>query len=244
MAPPTAITGFTRDEIISQLQDTVGNSSSSFQSALTTNITAWLYQFCKLADWSWLYKNGVANSLSFSTANGTSAYTMNTVTCGFELNATNIESIYSQTTGKKRKLIKLELNDLRTGDPGQDSTGDPYFWSPYGRQGIVLYPTPTTTETLYIDGKVHGAELTTNVTLPVPYECQELFFQFCLTKALRRERDPRSKEELAIFGQMLKLEIAANMNEIESSLRFKTVNEALGNANPQDLNSRIWNYGE
>lgn len=241
MPPPTAITGFKRDEVITQLLDTVGNSSSAFQGALETNITSWLYQFCKLADWSWLYKNGVADAMSFATANGTSKYTMNTATCGYELNSTNIESIYSQTTGKKRRLKKLELVDIRVGDPGQDSTGDPYFWAPFGRQGVLLYPTPTSIETLYVDGKVHGTELNSNVTLPVPYECQELFFQFCLTKALRRERDPRSKEELAIFGQMLKAEVAANQQELESSLRMKTPTEAMGYVNPQDLNSRLWN---
>lgn len=240
MAVPTALTGFTRDQFITQIMDTVGNSSASFQSALESWITAWLYQFFKLTDWTWLHKNGVADGMSFTTSNGVANYTMNTATCGYEINGTNIESVYIQTTGKARKLVKIDSDSLRTGDPGQEASSDPYFWAPFGRQGITLYPTPTATETIYLDGKIHGAELNSNITIPIPYECHEILFQWCLTKALRRERDPRAKEELAILGPMLKVEITANMLELESTLRMKTVNETLGAANPQDLNTRLW----
>ena len=241
---PTAITGFTRDEVINQIIDIVGNSSSAFSVMLQNNITSWQYEFLGLHDWSFLRKNGVADSISFSTSNAVSKYTLNTATIIAEMDNTNVECIYSQTAGKERKLSKVELGEIRVGDPGQTADGDPYFWAPYGRQGIVLYPTPTGTETLYVDGKTHGTELHTNVPLSIPYKYQDLFIQWCLFKALRRERDPRAREELQTFTGILKANISEDTREITSNLRVLTANEAIGTDADGDLNSRLWNYGD
>lgn len=237
---PTAIVGFTRDEAINQIIDIIGNNSATFLTYLQTNITSWEYEFYYLHDWSFAHVNGVADSVDLAVVANTSSYTLNTATIGYEMDSLNVEAIYSQTSGNERKLIPTTLRDIRISDPKQASTGKAMFYAPYGRQGITLWPTPNANETLYIDGKIHGTELNSNITIPIPYKFQELFIQFCLTKALRRERDPRATSELQVFSNQLKYAIAEDLRYLESNLRMKTTNEEIFPPTQHDLNTRLW----
>jgi len=240
--PPLPIVGFTRDQFIDNLVDTVGNTSASFRAQCVNNMTAWVEQFYAESDWKFTYKNGVADNFKFTSLPGVSTYTINTANFGFESDATYIESVYTQTLGQQRKLIKFELQDLRVGDPGQICKGYPNYWFPSGNKGVVLYPTPMSgqSETIYCDGKVIGQEINSNVVLPIPYKLQDLFFQFCLCKCLRRERDPRRKEETQYYEIDKRKAISDDIRDEESNLRFETVNEKLGVAVPNDLNTRLW----
>ncbi len=240
---PTAVTGYTRNEFIAQLQDIVGNNSNTFLTQCQDNITAWVQQFYTAYDWNFCLKNGVNDNFKFTTVSGQSTYTINTANFGFESNATYIESIYSQNPGQTRKLIKFEIQELRTGDPGQIATGYPFYWFPVTEKEILIYPTPsagTAGETLYCDGKVLGLEINSNVSIPVPYQKQDLFLQFCLYKCLRRERDPRTQEEYTFYKQLLSEAIQDDMRNEDTNLRVRTVNEQLGPGVPSDLNYRLW----
>lgn len=240
---PTPVTGFSRDEFIAQLVDIVGNYSQSFLTQCQNNITSWVQQFYTLSDWNFVLKNGVNDNFKFVTVSGQSTYTINTANFGFESNATYIESMYSQNPGQTRKLIKFEIQELRTGDPGQIATGYPMYWFPVTEKEVLIYPTPssgTAGETLFIDGKVIGQEINTNVQIPVPYQKQDCFLQFCLCKCLRRERDPRFADELAYFKELYAQAVADDMRNEETNLRVRTVNEQLGPGYPTDLNYRLW----
>jgi len=242
MAPPTAIVGFTRNQFIDNIVDTVGNRSATFRAQCETNITSWVLEFYAESDWGFTYKNGVNDLFRFSTIAGQSTYVINTANFGFESETQYIESIYSQTAGQQRKLIKFTLQDLRVSDPGQIAQGWPQYWFPAGNKEVVIYPTPMagTTETLFCDGKVIGQEINSNITLPIPYKFQDLFFQFCLVKCLRRERDPRRGEEKQSFELAKRSAIADDIRDEDSNLRFETVNEKLGPLIANNLNQRLW----
>lgn len=238
---PSSVAGFTRDEAISQIQDIVGNNSATFLSVLQTNITAWQYEFLGLNDWSFLMRTGIHDGNVFFTVALQSNYTLNTATLGVEMNVTNVESLYIQNAGSARKLTKISTIELENFDPGQEApAGKPYYWIPSGRQKIVLYPTPSGIETVGVDGKIHGAELHTNITLPIPYQYQDLFIQWCLCKSLRRERDPRAAEEYRIFQGSLRAAIADDKRELQSDARMKFQDELDGPNSEGTFDQRVW----
>lgn len=245
---PVLVSGFMRDEFIEQLQDVVGNNSSDFRTYLQKMITAWQFEFNGMHDWSYLHKSGEEDSLSFQTTIDEKSYTTNTATVGFEMDVSNIETIYTKTADHARVLTKVSLEELKKWDPGEETpTNYPTHWAPYGRQGVIVYPTPHVQETFYIDGKVDGAELydpsnpATDVQIPIPYKRQSCFFQFCLYKALQRERDPSAEKELQVFQSALRVAVADDTRELMSTLRIKSYDEMVTGDRYYDLDTVIWN---
>lgn len=246
---PTAITGLTWGDIYNQLIDIVGNSSSTFGSHLTTMKNAWQYEFCNLHDWRFLHINGATDSVYFTLVQGQVKYTLNTATCTKEIDAANVEALYLikgvGTNTETRRLRKVPLDQIRLGfGTGSEFQGKPLYWAPSGRQEVLLFPTPdNSTERVSIDAKILPTELVdTTSNLAIPFQYQDLFLQFCLAKALRRERDPRASEEMVVAQQMLRLAIDNDKRDLESNDMIGTPNEALTPyPNGLTIDSAIWN---
>lgn len=245
----TAITGMQRQDIAAYLVEIVGNNSSAFRSHLDGLLTAWQYEFCNLHDWRFLHINGAANSTYFTTVQGQFKYTLNTATCGLEIDATNIEALYLikgiGTNTETRRLRKVNIDGIRLGlGTSAEFQEKPLYWAPAGRQEVLIYPTPdNSTERISIDAKILPSELSTDATqLVIPYQYQDLFMQFCLAKALRRERDPRASEEMVVAQQMLRLAISNDKRELENNDMWGDPNEALTPfPNGLTIDSAIWN---
>ena len=239
---PTRV-GYTRNEVISIVQDIVGNSSASFLNALKTGISAWQLEFYNLHDWNF----SLDQKIFFNSIIGGVEY--NVLDLSFPEESifnSNIESIVCITPGGQRKLIKATMDDIRTNDPGGISQGRPTYWYQLGFNVFGLWPIPNIVERFQVEGKheagfISGSDL--DYGLNIPYKYQDCFVQFCLVKALRRERDPRVAQEMAMFKEQLRIAVTEDMRNLDSNLRVKTANEQFLNAGNFTLNFSLWNDG-
>lgn len=223
---PTALTGFTRSEIIANTMNSMGNPSSRLRQQMESEFTSWAYEFYNLHKWGFLYKDGRRDTIKFATVATQSYYTLNTATCGAEFESGRVEALYITSATKARQLTKRTPEEIKNVDPGLSQTGDPILWAPISPSSVLLWPTPTSIEDVYIDGYHNGGEVNTDIALPIPYKYQALFRLWIFTKALNVDRDPREGEELKKFMVLLRSAISADMSDVESNLRFKTASEA------------------
>lgn len=241
---PTEILGYSRNEVVAILQDMIGNTSASLQNAIRTGISAWQMEFINMHDWSFTHNIPRCNpEPRLYTIPGQRCYSLS---FGAQVVwSNNVESIVCLTPGGERKLIATTMQDARINDPGGISTGRPTFWFPLNMEEIELWPVPDREEEFVVEGKFEPSFISGNATdyaLDIPYKYQDCFVQFCFVKALRRERDPRAKEEMMFFKEQLRIAITEDMRNLDSNLRMKTTNEQFVGANTFDLNFALWNY--
>lgn len=237
------VAGYTRNEIISILSDMVGNNSVSFVNALKTGFSGWMLEFYNMHDWNFT----LAGEVFFNSIIGGSQY--NVLSLGFPedfIFNSNIESMVCITPGGNRKLAKVTETQVRTWDPGEIAVGRPTVYYELGFNVFGLWPVPNIAERFKVSGK-HEApyidDTSGNNSLQMPYKYQDCFLQYCFVKALRRERDPRAKEELMIFKEQLRIAITDDMRNLESNLRVQTANENFGSTGAYNLNYVLWNDG-
>lgn len=189
---PSSTSGLSGDEIISYVQNFIGNNDSTFRTFLTTLLPLAELRYCKVHDWSFLQKI----NLPLTVASGTMEYTLDSSTIGYFMPSQNVKSVFSQTYGIY--LRKTTLDQIRRMDPDENdgSTGQKLlYWAPSGDNKIVVYP-PTFQDTqLRVDGTIVPSALLTTSNYPtIPFRFQEAFIQYVLAVALMRENDSRSQE--------------------------------------------------
>jgi hypothetical protein len=77
-------------------------------------------------------------------------------------NLIEIDRLVLMVGGQRRTLREMSDDELDLFNDGTPPSGEPYAYSRYGDQ-LRLYPTPTTSYTVYIDGLTKGATLNSDV---------------------------------------------------------------------------------
>lgn len=245
---PSATLGWNRDEIVSKILDTLGRTGdSTLQSRLQEDINFAQLTFWKFYDWRWGATNGLTDGVYLTLVTGTNTYTLNTSGITVEMRNTDVSKLYMTDATFARVLIKAELRELRTWDPGKTNQQCPEFYAESGNNSIELWPKPTSTVNglkIYVDGKRMPTFITTGAAYPdVPIEYQETFIQYLLVRALSRERNATATAELAIFKDMLKNDLQCDLKEIESNLRMKWPEEEYSIGNVTDTRDRaMWDF--
>lgn len=244
---PDPILGFTRDEHIDRVLDTLGRTGdATLQTRMQTDINFAQLGFWKMLDWKFAYKNGVNDNVKFALVANTSVYTLNTAAVGYEIRNTDIDRLYIISSNYSRTIDKVSLRDIRAMDPGRESVGAPVVYAQSSHNKIEVWPIPDATVAgtdVYIDAKVMPAWLTNGSDYTtIPVEFQETFNQYLLYRTLSRERDPQQKEELLILKDMLKTDVEYDLKEVESNLRINLEGEA-GSDNYPGLQNTLnkWN---
>jgi hypothetical protein len=227
---PDSVLGFTRDEFIDRVLDTIGRSDdSSLRTRMQTDINFAQLAFWKMNDWKFAHKNGVTDLVKFTLQTGVSTYTLNTATVGYEIRNTEIDRVYIIDPSYARTLDRITLREIRSIDPSRQATGAPSVYSESHHNQIEVWQIPDASVNgidVYIDAKVMPAWLTNGTDYTnIPVEYQETFYQYFLYRTLSRERDPRQKEELQIFKDMLKTDVEFDGRELENTLHIKLPGE-------------------
>lgn len=227
---PDSVLGWTRDEHIDRVLDTLGRTGdATLRARMESDINFAQLAFWKLLDWKFAYKNGVEDSVSFTLATGTSTYVLNTASIGYEMRNTDIDKLYIIDPSYSRTLDKTTLRKIRSNDPGRVSTGAPIVYAGSKHNEVEVWPIPDSSVNgveVFVDGKVLPTWLSTsNQYTSIPIEYQETFNQYFLYRTLSRERDPQQKEELIIFKDMLKTDIQYDLKEVESNLSIQLGDE-------------------
>lgn len=206
---PNSVSGFTGNEIVSRVQSYIGNYSQSFLTYLQQTIPLAEYRFCKMHDWKFLRKT----RLELTVTNGTAEYALSSATVGFYVAASDIESIFDESTGIYLK--KVDLNQIRRIDPQTDdgsTTDHPVLWAEVGDNRIVVWPPQFQTGTLRVDGKITPVPLDNLATFPtVPYRYQESLIEYIVAMALDRENDERASSKKLEAMQLIRADIQDDM---------------------------------
>lgn len=247
MADP--ILGLNRDEIVASVLDTLGRTGDTvLQTRLNRDINFAQLKFWKLYDWKFAHKNGVTDVVKFTLQTGVTSYILDTATVGYEIRNTDIEKLYIIDPAYSRTIDKVSLRDIRMADPGRQSVGPPTVYAPYKHNGLDIWPIPTAALNgvdVYIDGKVMPAWIANSNDYPsVPIEYQETFIQYFLVRTLSRERDPRQKEEMLIFKDMLATDIECDLRELENNLHIRLGNEAVDNSNYPGIDNVLKSFND
>ena len=209
---PSPTQGFSGSEIVSRIQNYVGNTSSEFKTYVEQSLPLAEYRFYKLHDWSFLRKAGLSLTLQANTAE----YNLDSATVGYELSTGDIESIYFEADGVV--LRKVDLPYLRRLDPESDdgsSSDTPTLWASVSDRRIRIWPPSTKTGTLKIDAKISTPQLTTLTNYPlIPYKYQESFIAYLIAMALDRENDDRARSKKQEALALIRLDIQDDMRNL------------------------------
>jgi hypothetical protein len=187
---PSSNTGFTGQEIVTHIQNYTGNQSSEFATIVGNLLALSEYRYCKMHDWKFLQKR----NRSLTVASGTDEYALTSASVGFYIQADDVNSIYSTSSGIY--LEKTSLETIRRMDVKQDdgtSASKLTHWAPVGDNEIIVYPKTFSDTVLKVDGKATPSALLTLSNYPtIPFRNQESFIKYVLAQALERENDARA----------------------------------------------------
>lgn len=248
---PSATSGWTRDELIMKVLDTLGRTTdTTLKARMQEDINFAQLGFWKLFDWKFARTNGSSQSFTcyVALADGSARYsTTQTDVSGnsVSIRTSDIEKVYlsynaanpSSTTYQKfsRVLKRVENRDQILADPGFEDTGIPEYYYPIGNDKIEIWPYPDTSKNtpadlvdatngtyLWIAGKRMPNFMDDSGDYPdIPIEYQETFYQYLLWRTLSRERDPRQTDELAILNAMVANDKRTDLSEPDNNLRMK-----------------------
>lgn len=224
---PSDLYGFSGNEVVSYVQNWIGNQDSDFQSLVQQTLPLAEFRFCKVHDWSFLHKQ----NLSLTVASGTNEYALSVANLGYYMAASDVESVFS--TANNRYLQKKTLDEIRRMDPNVGdgtSASAALAWAPVGDNTIVIYPPNFSDTTLKIDGKVKPSALSTLTNYPtIPYHRQDSFIQYVLALCLARENDDRANSMKAEAMELIKQDIQDDMRNLADSedARIKHAAEAV-----------------
>lgn len=223
---PNVTSGFTGTEIVSRVMNYIGNNSSSFQTYIEQSLPLAEFRFCKMHDWSFLYKSG----LSLTVTNGTAEYDLTVGSIGYYMSASDVEQIRDESEGVI--LRRLDLNQIRRLDPENDdgsSTDTPVYWAPVNDNRIRIWPPTVQSGTLKIDGKITPVALQTLSNYPtIPYRYQEGFIAYVIAMALDRENDDRAPAKIQEAMALIRADIQDDMRNSSNveNPRIKDLREA------------------
>ena len=223
---PNTTSGFSYAEIVSRVQNYIGNDSLGFQTYVEQTLALAEYRFCKMHDWGFLRRTGLTLTTSLATAE----YTLSSATIDYYMAATDVETIRAEVDGVVLK--RVDLNQIRRFDTANDdgsAEDTPMYWAPIEDNKIRLWPPSTKVIALKIDGKITPAPTNNFANYPViPYKYQESFIEYVISMALDRENDERApmkkQEALALIKQDIQADLA-NLSDVENP-RIKSLLEA------------------
>lgn len=248
---PSSTLGWTRLEIITSVLDTIGRTGdATLKAKLDNEINLYQLRFWKLYDWKFGHYDGADDGVTLVPA--VSTIGVNSNGAGFNLRTTDIEKVVlgDLTSRLTQTLTKMHQRDIIKLDPtivaGTPTFGVPRAWYTVDDDRISLYPLPNATViancALYLYGRRMPTFMDADGDYPdIPIEYQETFIQYCVYRALNRERDPRSSEELILFEKMLKEDKQYDLEELESNYRIKYIEEELGGDGDPSLDNVLWN---
>lgn len=223
---PNTTSGFSYAEIVSRVQNYIGNDSTGFQTYVEQTLALAEYRFCKMHDWAFLRKTG----LTLTTALNTAEYTLSSATIGYYMAATDVETIIAEADGVVLK--RVDLNQIRRFDTKNDdgsAQDTPLYWAPIEDNKIRIWPPSVKSMTLKIDGKIMPAPTNNFANYPViPYRYQESFIEYVIAIALDRENDERAplkkQEAMALIKEDIRADLA-NLSDVENP-RIKSLLES------------------
>ena len=202
---PNINDGFTGNEIVTRIQNYVGNTSQSFLVYLQQTLPLAEFRFCKMHDWKFLKRA----DLSLTITEGQSDYDLSVANIGYYMNADDVENIFDETAGLY--LAKKDLNQIRRMDPQSNSgtnTQGPLMWCSVQDNKIKLWPKTFKTGTLKIDGKATPVALQNLANSPtIPYRYQESFIEYVIAMMLDRENDDRAPGKKLEAIELIKMDI-------------------------------------
>ncbi|NBW12342.1 MAG: hypothetical protein EBR82_30355 [Caulobacteraceae bacterium] len=230
---PNITSGFTYAEIVSRVVNYIGNESSGFRTYVEQTIPLAEFRFCKLHDWSFLYKTG----LTLNVTTGQPEYDLTVATLGFFMAANDIEIVRAEADNIVLK--KVDITEIRRLDADNNdgaSTDTPNSWAIVGDNRIRIWPPTFKTMQLKIDGKVTpaaGDVSTYNISYPViPYRFQEGFIEYIIAMALDRENDQRAlqkkQEAMAVILQDIQSDLQLDTRiRSQEEFRYDGIGELL-----------------
>lgn len=203
---PSASSGYTGSELIALLQSYIGNTSSNFQTFLTSALPLAELRYCKAHDWRFLHKQ----NLSLTVASGTDEYTLDSGSIGYYMAAEDVENVFSTASGTYLK--KTTLDDIRRMDPDRNDGSTTQYathWAPGGGDNkIIIYPPQFQDTTLKVDGKITPTALLTLSNYPtIPLRYQDGFVEYLKALALDRENDARANGQKQFAMSLTKQDI-------------------------------------
>lgn len=222
---PSSTNGFSGQEVITFVQNWVGNQSAEFQGFLAAILPLAEMRFCKLYDWSFLHKT----NLTLGVTSGTDTYSLNTSSVGYYVPSADIQQIWSVVNKIPfRKMTEQELRRLDPGESAGDASSKLVAWAPIDDNSIMFYPPNFSDTTVVISGKITPAPLLNLTNYPtIPYRYQESFLNYMISLALMRQNDDRFQIQKAETQAMIKSDIASDVGSSDDVLtpRIRSVNE-------------------
>lgn len=219
--------GFTGNDIVTRVQNFVGNNSTKFKTYVEQSLDLALFRFCKAHDWNFMHKS----DLSLAVTNGTAEYDLSVANIGHYMAAENVETIFDESNGIVAK--RVDLNQIRRLDPADDDGSDQdgvTLWAPVADNKIRIWPPNVKTGTVKIDGKISPVSLSTNLAnFPdIPYRYQEGFIELVIAMALERENDDRAPGQFSKAIAIIREDIKDDLRQLSNTEnpRIKSMREA------------------
>lgn len=243
---PNVNFGMSGAEIVTFVQNWIGNTSTSMQSFLINTLPMAEMRYCKLHDWSFLSKVGLKLTVSSGTSIYDTSALLDSTNAPFNVAAKDIGQIYSKDHALVLK--RLEPEDIRRADPASTfGTNESYIraWSVQGGTTIEVWPSKFSDTTLFIDAKISVVPLLTLSNYPtIPYKYQEGFINYLISLALMRENDDRFQVQKADTLQMIRADIADDAGNSDMLPRMRSMNEqrfdGVGTNLESLFNSWVW----
>lgn len=128
-----AISGYTKDEIITAASFPLGYKSSDISGDLSTHLSLIfdeaLLGFCELNDWRFLHTTG-----TFTVLSGARTVNLQTET----IYCDHPEALYITTAASRRRVRSANYQTLRDLDPDGTLTGAPYAYARWGETSLYF----------------------------------------------------------------------------------------------------------
>lgn len=203
---PSATQGFTRDELVTHIQNYIGNTSTNFQTWFQDTIWLAQYRFCKAHDWKWLDRQDLRLNLT----SGTRYYNLDSASVGYYIRSEDIRRIWSEQSNQYVQPTTLdEIRRLDSNNSDGDGTSPIMYWAPAGGDNeIVVYPRAFVDTFVRVDGRITPTPvLTGGAYLTIPIYAQDTFIEYLKALALDRENDQRAPAQKSAAFALIKNDI-------------------------------------
>lgn len=207
---PDPILGFSGNDIVTHVQNYIGNKSPDFKSYIELSLPLLEFWYSRMHTWNYLRKR----NLSLTVVSGTAEYALTSANLGgVSMLAKDVERIYSVASGiylKKTTIDKIRRVDPEL-DDGTTST-DITHWAVGDNATVIFYPPNFNDTEVKVEGKILPAALSILTNYPtIPYDQQFSFISLVIAVALDRESDDRANRKRQEAEAMIRADIAAEM---------------------------------
>jgi hypothetical protein len=230
-----SVKGYTKNEIISNVQNSIGNTSTSMRNYLRTKFH-WLESFiCGKTDWSFLHQ-----TLSFNTVASTQSYGLTVANVGYD--ADDVELVYDSTNGREIHPSNIRIFDKV--DPKGDDEGEPTNYAFWEHRTIYFYKIPNDAFAIKVRAKVRPTFSTAWADSEYPVVSRD--YQGVLQQGLeaigkKYSKHSDWKEDWFLFKDALNEAIADEVDKLQGIDRIKDPREEnSATSEYNDLNDEIW----